>query len=447
VKLFRIPIKIEPAFFVMTLFLGLGGSRRDPVLLLEWVVVVLVSIVVHELGHALVARAFGLMPQIRLYQMGGLTSWTSGKQLNPLRHLAISLAGPAFGFVFGGLVLLLGKSALDLQTPLVAVIYFDLLWVNIGWSIFNLLPILPMDGGQVLVTLESWLRKRDERLLSHTISLVAALAIAVIAFNARSLWIGFLGIYFAYLNGSYLFARWQAFRDRRLDKSFETARAAIERDEDDAALHVLSAVAPRAQSTQVKRYASHMTIVVYLKQEKIAQAETELRRHTALFGGDYYLQGALHFLKGEMAEALPNLKAALEQQPEKQIGIMLCKTLMGVKDFAAALFLCSHPALAEVRGGLLVELALEAFNHGDFETSAAAGIAAYDLKADPNVAYNAACAFARAAKHSEALVWTGKAIDAGFRDVETLRSDHDLDALRSLPEFAALLAQFDAART
>jgi Zn-dependent protease len=446
VKLFRIPIKIEPSFFVISALLGLSRAR-DLTLLLEWVVVVLVSILVHEFGHALVGRAFGLAPQIRLYQMGGLTSWTSGKQLSPLRHLAISLAGPAFGFVFGGLVLLLGKSALNLETQLAAVIYFDLLWVNIGWSIFNLLPILPMDGGQVLVTLESWLRKRDERLISHAISLVAALAIAVLAFNGGSLWIGFLGIYFAYLNGHYLFDRWQSYRDRRLDKSLDEAHAAIDRDDLDTATEILAHVTTRARSNNVKQRALHMLIVVYLRQEKYDLAETELRRYTVLFGGDSYLQGSLHYFKGEMAEALPNVKAAFASLPEEQIGILLCKTLMGTKDFVAALELCAHPALAAVRWGLTVEVGAEAFHHGEFKFSAVAGMAAWEQQPDPAVAFNVACALAQNANLSEALAWTEKAIDAGFSDEQTMRHDPDLDPIRSLPEFAALLKKFDELRT
>ena len=430
----------------MSVFLGLSRGR-DLALLLEWVVVVLVSVLVHELGHALVGRVFGLVPQIRLYQMGGLTSWTSGKELSPLKHLAISLAGPGFGFVFGGLVLLFGRSALNFEAQWAAVIYFDLLWVNIGWSILNLFPILPMDGGQVLVTLETWLRNRNEQLISHTISFLAALAIAILAFNARSFWIGFLGVYFAYLNGEYLFRWWQTYRDRRFDESLKAAHAAINRDELEVAQEILSPIAVRAKTNDVKQRALHMMIVVYLRQEKFEQAETELRRYTVLFGGDYYLQGALHFLRGEMTEALPNLKTAFEKQPEMQIGIMLCKTLLGVPDFAAALELCRHPALAEVRFGLTVEVELEAFNHGDFELSAAAGMAAYEEKADPSVAYNVACAFARDSKHAAALRWTEKAIDAGFSEAETLRSDPDLDAIRSLPEFAVLMEKFAARRT
>jgi len=144
-------------------------------------------VLLHEFGHALVARAFGLSPEIRLYPMGGLTSWGSEHKISPLKHLAISLAGPAIGFCLGGFVFAMGLVGLDISSSrLVNQLYFDLLWVNIGWGIFNLLPLLPMDGGQVLVTLEAWIRKRNDRTVSSAISFLFAAAISVAASRALS---------------------------------------------------------------------------------------------------------------------------------------------------------------------------------------------------------------------------------------------------------------------
>jgi len=83
VKVFRIPVKIEVSFFAIVVFLALSRSHGIT-LIVEWVVVVFVSVLLHEFGHALAARAFGLKPEIRLYQMGGLTSWRSEKEVAPL---------------------------------------------------------------------------------------------------------------------------------------------------------------------------------------------------------------------------------------------------------------------------------------------------------------------------------------------------------------------------
>jgi len=97
--------------------------------------------------------------------------------------LIISLAGPAAGFLFGGVLLLFGQIFDFEQSPVLSVAYRDLLWVNIGWGIFNLLPMLPLDGGQILVTLESHVWNRKDQIPSHAISLLVAVAIAYLAIS------------------------------------------------------------------------------------------------------------------------------------------------------------------------------------------------------------------------------------------------------------------------
>src|SRR6266550_3818885 len=178
-KIVGIPTRIEGSFFVLSFFLGASRGRNLP-LLLEWMLVVLVSVLLHELGHALVGRKFGL---------------------SPLKHLLISLAGPAAGFLFGGIVFVAGPAVFGSNSSqLLSVAYSDLLWVNLGWGIFNLLPMLPLDGGQVLVTLEEWISKRSSRLVSHMISLIVALGITLLALSLRSIWIAILGGWFVYTN-------------------------------------------------------------------------------------------------------------------------------------------------------------------------------------------------------------------------------------------------------
>lgn len=443
VKLFRIPIKIEIPFFAIALVLGLSRSR-DIALLVEWILVVFASILVHEFGHAFAARAFGLSPEIRLYQMGGLTSWQSEIEISPLKHLAISLAGPAMGFLLGSFVFLLGPAFLRaFPARLSALVYFDLLWVNVGWGLFNLLPMLPLDGGQVLTTLEAWLLRRKDQIFSHALSFLIALAVTVAAFSARQPWIGFLGIFFAYLNGNLLFRKLQTHRDRKLRFDLDQIKEAIEKNELDPALDGIAKVQRLAKSPETRREVSHLLVVVYLKQENLEEAEEELRRYTVFYGGDSYLQGALHFCKGEMKAAQSYLKTVFEHLPEQQVGVMFYKTLVATEDFAGALDLALNPAMASVGWELLVDLQTEAFNHGVFKISADAGIRAYERKIDAKVAYNVACAYARDSNLSEAMEWVRRALDAGFGDRDALLSDPDLEAVRSVPEFGSIVARFN----
>lgn len=175
-RLFGIPVTVRPMFLFVTLFLG-AASTTDPLAIAIWFVVVFVSILVHELGHALTGRAMGLEPQIMLHGFGGLAIFSNpqGVDVSIPRSVAITLAGPFAGFVFGGLIYLLADLQLvplDQRYALTAVSY--LLWVNIGWGALNLLPIMPLDGGQVVAALLR--RVRNGQLTSYLISTSFALA-------------------------------------------------------------------------------------------------------------------------------------------------------------------------------------------------------------------------------------------------------------------------------
>jgi len=109
---------------------------------MTWPIVVFGSILVHELGHAFTAQRMGLrVGDIQLHMMGGEVSHS---RTEPARQLAISLAGPVAGLALGTAALAL--SLLLPNSSLLGVLVF----VNIGWSFFNLLPVLPLDGGNAL---------------------------------------------------------------------------------------------------------------------------------------------------------------------------------------------------------------------------------------------------------------------------------------------------------
>jgi len=212
VKVLGIPTKIDPSFWLLSLFIAATRGFNLP-LILEWMVVVFISVLFHELGHALIGRRFGLSPQITLYSMGGLTSWSEFIEISPAKDLAISLAGPAAGFLLGGICFVAGPAVLTaVPSELLTVAYHDLIWVNIGWGVFNLLPIIPLDGGHVLVTLERWLTRKRDPIISPVISLLACLALVYLAFTGFSSWFAILGIWLAYANATFLVNRLKASR-------------------------------------------------------------------------------------------------------------------------------------------------------------------------------------------------------------------------------------------
>jgi stage IV sporulation protein FB len=175
-SLFSIPIEVRPSFLLIAALLGLQANRLDHVLV--WVGVLFVSILIHELGHALTARHYGSEVAIQLNGIGGLTSWTIPEtEIGPGRRALIAAAGSAVGLVFGGLVWLV--SAQFAPYPSLAAFGLqNLILVNVFWGLLNWLPIRPLDGGHLFTSLlEKVAPKNGESIANATFLVTAALAL------------------------------------------------------------------------------------------------------------------------------------------------------------------------------------------------------------------------------------------------------------------------------
>jgi Zn-dependent protease len=175
----RIPVRVIPTFWLMAALLGWDPDRLDLVFL--WVMCVFGSVLFHELGHALTAAAFGYDPQIVLYHFGGYAAFFPDRELTPLKSLLITLAGPlpqlALGIaVFAGY--LLGLDFLETRLdPKPAEYVQETLWylsqINIGWALMNMLPVLPLDGGQATRALLAGIGIRDSQGWAMKLSVLA----------------------------------------------------------------------------------------------------------------------------------------------------------------------------------------------------------------------------------------------------------------------------------
>jgi stage IV sporulation protein FB len=146
-RLFGFPVTIGVDFLLITLLIGL--QARPGVGILEWVAVVAISILIHELGHALALSMYNIHPEIRLWGMGGLT--ISGFVLPPRKSILVSLAGPLVGIPVAIAVMVVKPwlPASGLLTDAAS----DLIFVNLWWGILNLLPIAGLDGGSIVTNL------------------------------------------------------------------------------------------------------------------------------------------------------------------------------------------------------------------------------------------------------------------------------------------------------
>ncbi len=190
-RIFGIPVHIDASFFVVAVLLGLGGGTV--VVVVSWVVVVFVSVLLHEMGHAVAFRIYGQKPRITLQGMGGLTSGSG--PLTGSSDIVVSLAGPLAGLV------LLGVPAFLLQNPSGSAATWDLVlrelvFVNIAWSGVNLLPVLPLDGGQVAASLLRRFRGDDGQRIAYKVSIAVAAVAALLAYQLNYVFGSLFAVFF-----------------------------------------------------------------------------------------------------------------------------------------------------------------------------------------------------------------------------------------------------------
>ena len=190
-SLFRIRVTVRGSFLLMAAVLGLIG-RQDLMSVVAWVAIVFVSILVHELGHALTARTMGAAVEIELNGVGGLTRWSvPASEFGPGRRALVAAAGSAVGVIFGGLVWLVA-SQFGPYSGMTRFVISNLIFINVFWGLINWVPIRPLDGGHLLqALLEKFAPQRAETIARVIFTVTAGLALAW-AISTRRIFIAVL---------------------------------------------------------------------------------------------------------------------------------------------------------------------------------------------------------------------------------------------------------------
>jgi Zn-dependent protease len=252
-----IPVRIHPFFWVVAAMLG-WRSENIPLVML-WIGCVFVSILAHEYGHGLMAKAHGASPTILLHAFGGLCIYQPDRE-SPRQRLAVLICGPGAGFalclvvmaVFSAAFGLTGNEHLSFVQALVGIdpdphvflsaysklgfnlaaraefdphqvhtrfeTYWFLVEINIMWGLINLLPVWPLDGGQITQTVLSQVNPFHGRRWTHIVSLIVAAMCAIFIYTrTQSLFNTMFFAYFAVINYQMLDAihraQWQGSPD------------------------------------------------------------------------------------------------------------------------------------------------------------------------------------------------------------------------------------------
>ena len=220
------PVRVGWTFWVFSALIGYNWARSldmayyklglaTPgvgILLTVWIAVSFVSILIHELGHSLVMKYYGINSYIVLYHMGGLavpsgTGIYRRTRLSYWNQIAISAAGPAAQILFGLLVAVfafaighpLGDSlewilqllgvSIPLSEPFSNALWTGLIdaaiYTSIFWALLNLLPVLPLDGGRIMQNIIGWSRKSTGFEEATSASIIVCIVIAFLGFRMQ----------------------------------------------------------------------------------------------------------------------------------------------------------------------------------------------------------------------------------------------------------------------
>ena len=178
-QLFGIPVEIQPWLWVTLAIFGGAFGPLSPEALLQIAIFVLAgasSLLVHEFGHALTIRRFGAPTRIVLHAFGGYALHPAGI-FDRKQQFLVSAAGPGLQLLLAGLAWLM-LTFVPLPTVPAKLLVFYLFIISIFWAVLNLVPVIPLDGGQMM----SAALGNKRRALALRISIVTAVCIGGLMF-------------------------------------------------------------------------------------------------------------------------------------------------------------------------------------------------------------------------------------------------------------------------
>lgn len=443
-RVFQIPIRVR-VWFVLTAFVlallqpEVGGNIAR---LLVFMGVVASAVLAHELGHALAGKAYGWQPLIEFGFVGGVTYFERRGETTRARRMLLIALGPLVGLV----VAAIAWSALAYgRVPRDSLGFFALdsmLLVNFVWGGANLVPMLPFDGGHLVVEIASAFSPTRGRRIAGWISIVLAIGLAAFATYHHLLPLALCGIIIAWRNHR-LIDMERAGYDGAGIRSRDLAYVALTRSDAPSVVEFARRARNEAKSTEEADEASYLLAWGRFLTGDASSAREALVTVSPTRTRDYALEGAIAHDLGELDESLELFERALPRatpfvEPRMLHAIVETRRF----DDAAVLFEDSLGAKFSARGIATVQRA--AFDVGEDAASVGIGESLFRKTRDASVAFLLACSCSRLGRLEDGLEWLRRARQSGFSRLEVLDTDPALGALRATPGWDDVRAAFEA---
>jgi Zn-dependent protease len=460
-RLFGVPIRVEPFFVIVALLLGF---HLEPLwVVFAWVAIVFVSVLLHEMAHAMTYRALGQRSAIVLHAFGGFTIPTGGgrRVLSKPASIAVSVSG-AFAQLL--LLWLPARQLMKTGWALDDLVHFSfnggfswwivlyyVAYVNLWWAIFNLLPIRPLDGGHVIETLVGF-----ENACKFSIVFGVGAGIFALREFRGSYMAGLFMFLFAFMN----------YRDLKADRSESFEVEAPEGGGSPPGGRAAPGRSPGGRAGTKRRRSGHLQGLpsTFDPASELSltrdSAEVENSVWNALRTGDADRAAALLKQSGIRPNAFLQASVALAQGHAGLAGDMFEAAYLadpgGPPNLVPATLLADRGQAVELATALVaagdkgIEAAgsLQTHLHYADRFRAAAEVGEQAFAAGPpspaQTAFEVACSWARADRADEALRWVESAVDAGFKAPGLLDSEPDLASVRALPGWTAVRSRLSA---
>lgn len=374
-----LPFRVTPFFFLMAALIGWLSSGNITLTML-WMIVIFISVLFHECGHATSAVLFGQSVEIHLVAYGGVT-YRHGPKLSSWREFVVVMAGPLFGAILSAAAFLLLPYIPEKTFPYSHYFIEITAYANAFWTVLNLLPTQPLDGGKLVsIPLEAFFGIKGLK-ITFLFSLVFSLLVSFYFFSIGAVLGGAIFLILAFENFT----------------SFKSTLTMTQEDQDQTLWEELK----KGQETINKGNVDE----AYKIFESVASKSGKGVIHTAAVES---LASILRF-KGNFEESY-----RLFETIKENLSLEYLKILQEV-----------------------------AFKTGRFQEALDAGGRIYRDTPDSQVAIFNAKSHAKLGMVKAACGWIKSAFKEGYPSIKEVLGDSSFDGIRLAPEFQELLRSIE----